>query len=174
MPHDARSIANLFLDMAALKGRGLSPMGLLKILYFAHAWHLAKYRSPLVGQKFEAWKHGPVNRVVYEQIKKYKSNNIQEKLKKYDARINNYVEAIYDIEEEKFAFLKNIFDYYCEFHPFKLSDITHEEGTPWDLVWSAAESGAVPGMLIPDELILEWFEKTGGRLYRSGEHGVNG
>ncbi|MFM9718924.1 Panacea domain-containing protein, partial [Streptomyces galilaeus] len=47
-------------------------MTLLKVLYFAHAWHLAKYGKPLVAQPFEAWRHGPVNRVVYDQYKEYR------------------------------------------------------------------------------------------------------
>jgi uncharacterized phage-associated protein len=173
MPVDARAIANLFLDMAAVRGHKLTPMSLLKILYFAHAWHLAKYKSPLVGQPFEAWKHGPVNRVVYEQIKKFGSFVIDEKLKKIDPGSGTFVEAICTLNGDKITFLENIFAYYSEFHPYKLSDITHEKGTPWDVVWNAAERSAVPGMLIPDELILKWFEKTGGRLYRSGEQGVN-
>ena len=173
MPFDARAIANLFLDMAAESGRALTPMSLLKIVYFSHAWHLAKYSLPLVGQKFEACKYGPVNRVVYDQIKKYGSSDVVEKLKKIDISTGLYVDVYCEIDEEKSIFLKNIFDYYSEFHPYKLSDLTHEKGTPWDIVWSEAENGAVPGMIIPDQLILEWFEKTGGRLYRSGEQGAN-
>jgi uncharacterized phage-associated protein len=172
MPHDARAIANLFLDMAADSGRALTPMALLKILYFAHAWHLAKYKSPLVGQPFEAWKHGPVNRVVYEQVKAFGSDNISIYLTKIDSNNGKFVQAVCDLDEDRKEFLQNIFSYYSEFHPFKLSDITHERGTPWDIVWNAAERGVVPGMLIPNELILEWFEKTGGRLYRSGEYGA--
>jgi uncharacterized phage-associated protein len=173
MPDDARAVANLFLDMAAERGHRLTPMSLLKILYFAHAWHLAKYKAPLVGQPFEAWKHGPVNRVVYEQIKKFGSSEIEGKLTKLDPTNGTFVEAICALESDKITFLGNIYSYYSEFHPYTLSDITHEKGTPWDVVWNAAERGAVPGMLIPDELILSWFEKTGGRLYRSGEQGVN-
>lgn len=173
MTDDARAIANLFLDMAHAKRRGLTPMALLKILYFAHAWHLAKYKCPLVGQKFEAWKYGPVNRVVYDQIKIFGRGEISKKLHKMDVLSNKYIEAKCEVDGDKYIFLQNVFDYYSEFHPYQLSDITHEEDTPWDIVWNAAEQNAVPGMLIPDALILEWFEKTGGRLYRSGEQGVN-
>jgi uncharacterized phage-associated protein len=172
MAYDARAIANRFLDLADDERRRLTPMALLKILYFAHAWHLAKYRSPLVGQPFEAWKHGPVNRAVYEQIKIYGSKQITSRLQKIDVSSGNFIEARCTVSSEMETFLYNIYSYYSGFHPFKLSDLTHEKGTPWDITWNAAERGAVPGMLIPNELILEWFEKTGGRLYRSGQNGA--
>jgi len=67
--HDARAITNYFLDRAAQRGMAITIMTLLKVLYFAHAWYLAKKNAPLVGQPFEAWRHGPVNRVVYDQFK---------------------------------------------------------------------------------------------------------
>ncbi|MCV3206674.1 DUF4065 domain-containing protein [Mesorhizobium sp. YC-39] len=173
MSYDAREISNLFLEMADARGRRLTSMALLKILYFAHAWHLAKYKEPLIGQKFEAWKHGPVNRVVYDQIKWFGAGPITERLRKLDVSTGTFVEAQGAVQGERRVFLENVFAYYSEFHPYKLSDLTHEKGTPWDIVWNTAEKNAVPGMLIPDDLILEWFEKTGGRLYRSGEQGAN-
>lgn len=173
MSYDARSVANFFLSCAEAEGIALSPMALLKILYFAHAWHLAKYKVPLVAQKFEAWQRGPVNRVVYEQVKKFGRDGIKERLVVLDAKSAGFVEPCFVPDAELHDFLVNIYSYYSKFHAFKLSDITHAEGTPWDRVWKEAERGAVPGMWIPDDLIKEWFEKTGGRLYLAQEQGVN-
>ncbi|MBA3519059.1 MAG: DUF4065 domain-containing protein [Rhizobiales bacterium] len=73
-------IANYFLDRADAGGQPISPLSLLKILYFAHAWHLAKSGEALVGQPFEAWQYGPVNRVVYSQIKQFGRSPIQGRL----------------------------------------------------------------------------------------------
>jgi uncharacterized phage-associated protein len=132
-------------------------MALLKVLYFAHAWHLVKYRKPLVAQPFEAWKHGPVNRVVYEQLKGLGSRSISFKLVSFNAERCSFEEAKYCFEAETERFLRNIFDYYSKFHPFTLSDLTHEEGSPWHIIWSEAERRAVPGMVIPNELIMKWY-----------------
>lgn len=173
MPHDARAVANHFLSLAEERGQQLSVMALLKIMYFAHAWHLAKYRQPLIAQQFEAWKHGPVNRVVYEQLNKLGSTAITEKLLKLDVNTVKFVPASTNFEPDVEKFLVNIFDYYSRFHPYELSDLTHEKNTPWDIIWTKADKNAVAGMLIPDALILDWFEKTGGRLYLSGEQGGN-
>ncbi|WP_170130488.1 Panacea domain-containing protein [Afifella marina] len=143
-------------------------MKLLKILYFAHAWHLAKYQEPLVGQPFEAWKHGPVNRAVYDQIKVYKNQKITGRLKVIDVFSGEFVDAKCVLDSEKSTFLENIYSYYYSFHPYKLSDLTHEPGSPWDTVWRAAEERSVPGMLIPDALILEWFVKARRTMYVRG------
>jgi uncharacterized phage-associated protein len=134
-------------------------MTLLKILYFAHAWHLAKFDSPLVGQPFEAWKHGPVSRVVYEQLKGLGSKPITAKLKSFSANEAKYVDTPYEFDPETRRLLENVYDYYALYHPFTLSDLTHEKGSPWESIWGEAEKGAVPGMVIPDQLIKEWFRE---------------
>lgn len=158
--YDARAVANYFLDRALQLGISITTMTLLKVLYFAHAWHLAKYERPLVAQPFEAWKYGPVNRVVYEQLKHYKAKPISKKLRSFDVTAGDFVETDLNTSFEKYEFLNNIFDYYTKFDSFTLSDLTHEEGSPWDIIWKAAEKEAVPGMIIPNSVILNWFRRV--------------
>lgn len=159
--HDARGIANFFLDRAAQMRRPITAMTLLKVLYFAHGWYLVSHSKPLVAQPFEAWKYGPVNRVVYEQIKGNGSRPITSKLVSFDPGSCQFQETAYDLDERTIKFLGYIFDYYSQFHPFALSDLTHVEGSPWDIVWNEAEKRAVPGMIISDLLIKKWFEEGG-------------
>lgn len=173
MPYDARSVANYFLDRAGKSQLVLTPMSLLKILYFSHAWHLAKYGSSLVGQPFEAWKHGPVNRVVYDQVKRAGKAGIEFRLTKINIYEGRPTVASYSFPPETRRFLDNVFDYYSKFTAFTLSDLTHEADSPWDRIWSESEEKAVPGMIIPDELIRDWFERIGARSYSGGEQGVN-
>lgn len=160
--YDARAISNYFLKRAAARGGSLTPMTLLKILYFAHAWHLAKEGKPLVAQPFEAWEYGPVSRVVYDQVKAFKKNPINGLLKSFDVEASAFVEATATYDEGTASFLNDMFDYYSQFAAFELSELTHEKGSPWDQVWKAAGVRAVPGMLIPNELIREWFSKSKG------------
>lgn len=159
MPHDARAISNFFLECATYEDFALTSMTLLKILYFAHAWHLVKYDEPLVAQPFEAWKYGPVNRVVYDQIKKFGSNPIQGKLEYFDPIDCKFseVRAIFKDCEKKF--LLDIYRYYSRHHAYTLSDLSHEKGGPWEKVWSEASRRAVPGMFISNDMIKEWFKK---------------
>jgi len=71
----------------------------------------------------------------------------------FDPDTMTYVPAVYSFDHDTTAFLSNIFDYYSKFHPFRLSDLTHEKGGPWDTIWNEAARRAVPGMIIPNELI---------------------
>jgi uncharacterized phage-associated protein len=160
--HDARAIANFFIDRATERRMSLTVMTLLKVIYFAHAWHLAKFKKPLVAQPFEAWQYGPVNRVVYDQFKGYGRRPIDKKATSFDPILMSFTDTEYSLDGPSTEFLQNIFDYYGQFHPFRLSDLTHEEGGPWDTVWKEAERRAVPGMTIPNELIAAWFSQHGG------------
>lgn len=159
--YDARAVANYFLDRGTASKLKISAMALLKVLYFAHGWHLVKFDKPLVAQPFEAWKHGPVVRVVYDQIKRLGSKPIDYRLKSFNISAGGFAEANVQLDDVTKEFLNNIFDYYSKFHPFVLSDLTHEKGSPWDIVWQTAEKKAVPGMLIPNSEIKDWFNKIG-------------
>jgi uncharacterized phage-associated protein len=132
-------------------------MTLLKVLYFAHAWHLAKTHKPLIAQPFEAWKYGPVNRVVYDQFKNYGKKPLDKRAVSLDPRLMKFIPTPYRFDADTQKLLENVFDYYTLFNAMKLSDLTHEEGGAWHKVWTAAQSRAVPGMTIPNELILDWF-----------------
>jgi len=158
MPYDARAVANFLLDYGESKGRPITIMSLQKILFFAHAWYLASTDKPLVGQPFEAWTYGPVNRVVYDQFKGSKDKPIEGRAKVLNAAAGRYETARCDgMDDDTVTLLRNIFDYYSAHHPFHLSQITHEEGSPWDQVWNAATRQAVPGMVISNDSIRDWF-----------------
>ena len=162
--NDARAVANFFIDRAGAKKIDLTIMTLLKILYFAHAWYLAKNKEPLIAQPFEAWRHGPVNRVVYDQYKGIGSKFIFDKAKSFDPISMEFVATTYQFDLNTQRLLEDIFDYYSQFHAFKLSDLTHEKGGPWDTVWKEAQDRAVPGMVIPNDLIKTWFESSGSAI----------
>jgi uncharacterized phage-associated protein len=157
--YDARAIANFFLDRADSRGSKISIMTLLQVLYFAHAWYLAKEDKPLIAQPFEAWDYGPVNRVVYDQFKKFGKKPINTRAVSFDPSKVCFCPTSCSVDTETEKFLCDIFDYYSQFHALKLSDLTHEKGGPWDVIWSAAAERAVPGMYIPNDLIAAWFRR---------------
>jgi uncharacterized phage-associated protein len=169
--YDARAVANFFLDRAWHRSEPLTVLTLLKVLYFAHAWYLAEKEKALLAQPFEAWKYGPVCRVVYDQLKGMGKKPIEKKLVSFDMETHGFEPTTYSFPPELITFLADVFDYYSKFHPFTLSDLTHERDSPWEKVWSEAAERAVPGMIIPDSLIADWFRQTGGVLGRNGQFG---
>ena len=154
---DARELANFILDLAKEQGIGLSITSLLKIVYFAHGWHLAMFSEPLVGQPFEAWQHGPVVRVLYDCFKSESGDQIRTRARKLNPKTARFEVCEYSLQEPRKAFLKSILISYSRFHPYKLSEMTHEEGSPWHKVWTKSETESAPGMRIPNDHIRSYF-----------------
>src|SRR5215510_3587436 len=69
MPYDVRAVANLVLDFAEQAGIDVTNLSINKIIFFLHAWFLAKTGKPLVSAKIEAWDYGPVFRELYWEFK---------------------------------------------------------------------------------------------------------
>ncbi len=167
MSHDAREIANFFLDHADSRGVPMTIMSLLKLIYFAHGWHLARCGQPLVKSRFEAWQHGPVVRSVYECFQGAGDRPIQDRATRFDPLTATSLPADYELDAEERAFLRQIFDAYAHLHAFRLSDLTHEPGSPWDQLWNEAGGSTSPGMRITDESIRDHFMR---RHHLQGEH----
>lgn len=161
--YDARAIANFLLDYADSKNVTVTNLALLKIIYFAHGWHLKMFRAPLVKNTFEAWQHGPVIRVVYDAFKNHGSNPVTSRAKKFDPEKNDYVTATTDISESLAEFLKNIFDIYGGTDPFKLSEMTHVPGGPWDIIMKKSRDNICLQLKIPNDLIADHFIQSDAR-----------
>lgn len=156
-PFDARAVANLVLEEADAAGISIYSTSLLKILYFGHGWHLAKYGMPLVAQPFEAWEHGPVIRVVYDQIREYSGRAIVTRLHAFDPKTMRTVVARADVDRESAKLLRGVLGAYGSLHPHDLSQLTHEDGSPWNDVWNAALMGTAPGAKLNNGAIREYF-----------------
>ena len=142
MPYDARQIANWFIQRAADEGRHLSIMSLLKLAYIAHGWRLEMLDQPLFENRIEAWQHGPVIPDVY---KAFRPQGIVPR-----AILTGYPAPIDQADTE---FLEQIYKIYGHMSPFRLSELTHEPGGPWETArkwggWYAE---------IPDELIKSHY-----------------
>lgn len=65
----ASRVADYFIHFSHEVGDPISNLKLQKLLYYAQAWHLALYSSPLFRERIEAWVHGPAIPLVYRQFK---------------------------------------------------------------------------------------------------------
>ncbi len=157
MAHDARAVANFLLDCAEGQGKRLTIMALIKIIYFAHGWHLARSGAPLISNPFEAWQHGPVVRVVYDCFSDHGSHPITSRATRFDpiSQAHEVVRSSFTVEEA--ALLGDVFKAYGWLDAFRLSEITHATGSPWDRVWNASDGKITLGMRIPNESIRQHF-----------------
>ena len=132
-------------------------MALLKIIYFAHGWHLAKFGSPLISNGFEAWQEGPVIRAVYNCFRCSGAKVISNRAARFNLDLGRYEIVSYLIDGDQAELLRNVFSAYGNLNAFKLSDLTHELGSPWDLVWNAPPQNITLGMRITNEAIRDHF-----------------
>jgi uncharacterized phage-associated protein len=161
-PYDARSVANLVIDRAADQGNLLTQLQLYKIVYFAHGWYLAKFGSPLVTQAFEAWKYGPVVKVLHEAFRECISGPITKKAEKLDIFSGEMTAPDPITNQIDREFIFQIVDMYNAYDGWELSDLTHEQGTPWDQVWNSKIPVGNLGLRIDDESIRSYFVQLGG------------
>jgi uncharacterized phage-associated protein len=156
-PYDARSVANLVLDRVAELGSDVTQMQLYKIVYFAHGWYLATRRQKLVSQSFEAWSYGPVVRVLRDAFKDFGKEPITSKAERFDLFTGELlpIESLQDRKD--IEFINQIVDFYHVYDGWKLSDLTHETGSPWDQVWNAKNPVGNLGLRLDDEAIRSYF-----------------
>jgi uncharacterized phage-associated protein len=159
MPYDCRALANAVLDLGDQMNVPLTHMAVHKVMYYAHGWHLAKNDAPLVEQEFEAWKDGPVQRLVWEALKTSGSRPITQRVTRLDIVTRSVNVVAQNVDIDHLRFLRGIVAGYGSLHAFQLSEMTHEPGGPWDRVWNASHGRISVGMRISNESIREHFQR---------------
>jgi uncharacterized phage-associated protein len=161
--YDARAVANFVLDLAERDSQPLTQISLLKILYFAHGWYLAAKGRPLVSQPIEAWKYGPVIKVVKDAFKEFEGKPINKRAERLILQTGEIQMVRPDLREEDAEFVESVFRQYRRFGAWELSDITHEQGSPWDAVWNPKISSGRLGLRIRNDEIREYFLAVAGK-----------
>lgn len=144
MTYDARQVANWFVTRAKRDGRILSIMSLLKLTYITHGWHLEMFNAPLVSNQIEAWRYGPVIPDVYNDFRGQGVN------------VQDVVRSVPDAQfaPQDSSLLEQIWTIYGGLSAFRLSDLTHVLGGPWDIATKMGGNFAP----IPDELIKQHYQ----------------
>jgi len=162
-PFQSVAVANRFVEIANESGsKDLSLMKLLKVVYFAHGWHLALAKKPLIDEQIEAWKFGPVAPDVYRSFRDCALHiktpaQILENCS-MDAPLNLITPTL-RLEEPIESFFKKIWDIYGKLTAYQLSALTHKDGTPWYKTWYELGGSQCRGTDISNELIQSYFEQ---------------
>jgi uncharacterized phage-associated protein len=123
MPYDARAIANEFLKLAG--NRPVNQMWLQKLVYIAHGWNLAINDAPLVSGRIEAWDGGPVMRSIWDHLRDFGRNASGLFGRKADEPFQA------DLTDAEKAVIDRVWKRYGGYTGRQLSEMTHQEGTPW-------------------------------------------
>lgn len=154
MAYDSLGVANALLDQAKAQGKMLDPLQLQKLLYFAHGWHLALTKKPLLDEFIEAWTYGPVVPNVYHAFKICGSGYIKGR-----ARSQTDPESTAPRPDDHFviALLDRIIETYGDKHGLDLVKMTHTENSPWAKTLRA--NAGLHGADIKNEDIQSYFEQ---------------
>ena len=150
MTYPSIKVADRIIQIANDCGEQLNSVTkLLKLVYIAHGIHLAKTGSPLIDDRVEAWKYGPVVRSVYLKFHS-QMRHVLKPISEEDAKqeLDNTSE---EIVQEVCRKYKNT-DY------SKLSILTHRTGTPWDKVTDDPNFRFYS--VISNEIIKEYYKKS--------------
>jgi uncharacterized phage-associated protein len=156
-PYDARAVANFILDLGDLLTLPVTQLQLQKTLYFAHGWYLAQTNKPLVRQNFEAWKHGPVVKVVWDSFKDSGSQPISTRATRKDLSTGIIEEVVDNIAPADQHFVRDMFRTYCPLNGWTLSEMSHIENGPWRTVWQPDQPIGRLGLRIRNDEIRRFF-----------------
>ena len=155
MPYPSLLIADYLL---ANRTQPFTPVHILKLTYICHGWTLALNDVPLIREKVEAWKYGPVIRTLYSAFRKYGASPITH-LSSYDTSISdtNAVEAWKgstgrELDGERDV-LDGVLDEYGGFTAVDLIRITHRRDSPWGQCYDKSRRDTV----IPDYVTKEYY-----------------
>lgn len=160
MQHTPHAIANSFLDisMSSPTVEPIDPMKVQKLVYFAHGWHLGFGRGALCAEHAEAWRWGPVFPSLYHSVKAWGNSAIMEPI-----RAAGRISGQFQLTEPRVptglsehVLIGYIWQIYGCMSGLQLSQITHEEGSPWQAIKNQSPSVEKP--TIPNELIRRYFE----------------
>lgn len=162
-PYDARAVANFILDHQKSKSRETTQLQLLKLIYFAHGWYLAMYNRPLIRNEFEAWEYGPVIRCIRECFKEHRDKPITTRAYQLDIFTGQQSIVPPILEETDAHFIIAVCTEYSGHTGWQLSNMTHEPGSPWDLIWNSSTPVARVGLRIKDVDIRTHFASCSRR-----------
>ncbi|MBO6044095.1 MAG: DUF4065 domain-containing protein [Acetobacter sp.] len=161
-PSTAIEVANEFITLGLKEGIPIDQMKLQKLVYYAHAWHLALTQRPLFEEDIEAWPWGPVVRNIYIQTQHYGRDPISTKLRQLvskndDSLVTSDFVTPHGVKDELKGFIEKIWNTHKKYTGIQLSNSTHADGEPWFIVSQCYDldhqKPSIPNSLIRDVFI---------------------
>lgn len=153
--HDARAVANWFLDRAEADGRELNQLQLHRIVYLAHGWHLGNTGKPLIRDEVQAWSLGPIIPAIYQEFKQFGGDPIDGRAFEFDFWRRENVDLTADFPPFVRALLEKTWESVGGWTADELIDLTCEPGGPWFETFRTAPSPQPQA--IPRDLIRRHF-----------------
>lgn len=132
MAQPALAVANYFINRSRTDGLqgSMTPMKLLKLVYYAHSWYVTIKNKPLLREPVEAWKYGPVVPKIYEEFSRFKASPVED-VGRDDNGNEIKFSATWGKDEENEKILSAVWDKYKNLTGTQLSALSHRPSEPW-------------------------------------------
>lgn len=152
-PYRPLAFANEFILKAAPDG--LEHMKIQKLVYLAHGWWLAFDDVPILSESPQVWAHGPVFKSLYHILKVYGRDCICTVQKD-----NPLVDAprIDATDKQALSLVDWVWKQYNDWSAYKLSDFTHQKGSPWQTIAEENNYQVPTDTIISPERIRAYFQ----------------
>ena len=164
----AAAVANAFLDLQERDSGNfprIDQMKIQKLVFYAHAWHLALRDTPLFDDDIEAWPWGPVARDVYLAFK----DNGRKPIAGQRATTLTSTGSGFRIAEpppptqEEMKVIRAVWESHKPLTGVQLSNATHADGEPWSIVSQGFGGNLSAKPRIPNDLIADVFKAKAKR-----------
>ena len=148
-----------------------TPFQLIKLVFISHGRTLAAMDNPLIRDRIEAWKYGPVIPVLYHELKiwgdeKVKMLHYCGTVPRQDTNIDDHFEELFSrvISDDERRMIDLTVKHYGGWSFSDLQRMCHEPGSPWD-----THHDGEFGTEIPDYTIKKILQERVGWLIDSWE-----
>lgn len=158
MSLDPRSVANLVIEEAKLRGKPVTNLSLQKILYFIQGRYLIETAEPLMSGYFEAWQYGPVHPLIYDAFKYRGAEPLLEPALARDLVTGRSKPVDKPQDANQVEFIRDIAQAYLRLSAGRLVDLSHAKDSPWDVLTKAQDGSRSYGLRITDDIIKSRFK----------------
>ena len=151
--HEPVAIANFFIEKSTT---GLTLMQILKLSYIAHGFKLGLGIGELSNEYAEAWKYGPVFPSIYHEFKYEPPGKIND----LGTEIDKITPVTSNFDKKELKIMELVHSAYGEVDGWRLSELTHQEGTPWYNLYHKENNKEIRGLSISNEDIKTHFKET--------------
>jgi uncharacterized phage-associated protein len=162
------AVANYFLDLADRDAIPVNQLKLQKLVYIAHGWHLAITNRPLFDDEIVAWPHGPVIPKLYHEFKHCGDEEILTRGFEYRPELDEVHEFSLNSDDsnltvdqllETTRILNRVWEQYHRFTDSQLSQMTHQQNTPWYEIAKNKTRTEFKNLPIHNEMIQQHYSK---------------
>ena len=146
--HNARNVANQFIEWGVERGRPFTPLQIQKLTYLAHAHMLAVYDCPLIEGHYQAWMYGPVLPDIYYALSHHGRSPVTETIPIHPDFANPSFSA------EEIDIMRRTMGTFGNMSGNELIKLTHKWGSPWHRAKLAGR------MFIPNSYMQDYYKLT--------------